>query len=188
MNSRQKGAVAEREVAALVQAWWRQLEPECLFVRTPSSGGWSGPQVREAFEASGDLMTTAKHFPFAVEVKRRENWCLDRVLAAMPSPVWGWWRQAVRAAREVHRHPLLVFRKSREPWCVLLPTEMLVRLRVGLPLLRGQEHDRFWLPVDFVRYRVDVDGVHPAFTSLDRLLLVPPTELSVLAAPRTGSR
>ena len=44
--SRQKGCVAEREVAALLERWWSQLEPGCRFVRTPSSGNPSVPDRR----------------------------------------------------------------------------------------------------------------------------------------------
>lgn len=116
-----KGKAAEREVATLMEAWWRRLEPECRFVRTPQSGGWHGSDVREAFQASGDLMTTAAHFPWTVEVKRRESWTWDRLIEGKPSPVWGWWRQAQTQARELGKEPMLWIRHNREPWSILLP-------------------------------------------------------------------
>lgn len=121
VNAREKGATAEREVAALLKAWWDPYEPGCQFVRTPGSGGWGTPQLRGEFEAAGDLMTTSKHFPFGMEVKRREGWSLDRVAAGKPSPVWGWWRQCQKAAEEMGKVPCLWFRKSKEGWFVMLP-------------------------------------------------------------------
>jgi hypothetical protein len=120
VNGREKGRRAELEVAALVQAWWDPLEPGCRFVRTPQSGGWHGPDVRAEFKAGGDLMTTAKRWPFSVEVKRREKWNLDNLMAGWPSPAWGWWEQCCTAAREDGRLPLLFLRKSREPWWAVL--------------------------------------------------------------------
>lgn len=120
VSERLKGKVAEREVAHLHEAWWGSLEPGCRFVSTPQSGGWSAPTVRAEFRASGDLMTTATRFPFCVEVKRREKWSLEWLQAGKASPVWGWWRQAQRAAVEAELEPVLWFRRSREPWWVLV--------------------------------------------------------------------
>lgn len=128
-GGREKGAKAEREVAALLQAWWRQLEPSARFVRTPGSGGWhgkSGAEVRAAFRASGDLMTTAERFPFAVEVKKKERWSEREFLAGRDSPVHAWFAQAVEAAAELprepsHTVPLLVFAKNHVAWRCYLP-------------------------------------------------------------------
>jgi hypothetical protein len=110
-----KGKIAEREVAKLIGAWWSSLEPEARFVRTPQSGGWHGAEVRTEFRASGDLMTTAKRFPFTVEVKRREAWSHEVFLAGKASPVWDWWRQAQGQARELSAEPALFFRQNRAP-------------------------------------------------------------------------
>lgn len=118
--SRDKGNIAEREVAALLQAWWSQHEPDCRFVRTPGSGGWQAPQVRSEFRACGDIMTTAKTFPWCVEVKRREAWSWDTLLACRPSPVLRWWEQAKRDAATAGLRPMMWFRHSREPWAILL--------------------------------------------------------------------
>ncbi|MCH7846220.1 MAG: DUF91 domain-containing protein [Acidobacteria bacterium] len=71
LMSRNKGNKGEREVVKMLQPWWQKIERSCAFVRTPVSGGWGGPSLRSEFRASGDLMTTAKLWPFAVEVKRR---------------------------------------------------------------------------------------------------------------------
>lgn len=134
-GSRGKGSRAEIEVAKLHENWWGQLEPGCLFVRTPSSGGWSGPQVRAEFRAGGDLMTTAQRFPFCVEIKRREKWSWATLLAGKPSPIWDWWEQTVIAAAEMQGLPILWFRKSREPWHVLLAASFATSVIPG-PSLR----------------------------------------------------
>ncbi len=126
MHSRNKGNVAEREVAALIQTWWRQLEPECQVCRTPSSGGWGTPELRGSFRVAGDLATDAKKFPFAIEVKRRERWHLGNFVTGKPSPVWGWWSQCQVAAAEMNAIPMLWVRRSREPWIVVLPTWLAV--------------------------------------------------------------
>jgi hypothetical protein len=131
---RTKGNVAEREVAKLIKPWWSAIEPDSLFIRTPLSGGWSDDETRSEFKATGDLMTTSPTFPFDVEVKRRENWDEGTFFAGLPSPVWGWWKQAQRSAmltfgRE-RRYPMLWLRQNRRPWLVVLAqshVEMLFR-------------------------------------------------------------
>lgn len=119
-GSRGKGSKAEREVAGLLQAWWRQLEPDCKFVKTPLSGGWGDPNLRAAFQASGDLMTTAARFPWAVEVKRREHWDFMRLVRGQTSPVWGWWAQTRKAADELKKRPMLWFRRNHGVWLVMM--------------------------------------------------------------------
>ena len=112
--ARSKGKVAEREVAKMLQEWWRQVEPDCQFVRTPCSGGWSTPQVRTDFRASGDIMTTATAWPFTVEVKRREAWSPRNLIEGRRSPVWGWWKQSQREAIELNCEPMLWLRRNAE--------------------------------------------------------------------------
>lgn len=125
-QGRPKGCKAEIEVAKTLEPWWAKLEPECKFVRTPLSGGWGGKEVRAGFKASGDLMTTAKRFPFAVEVKRREGWSWKTLLGSKKCPVWVWWHQAIGQAEEMGTEPTLWVRKNREPWFVMLPCRLLM--------------------------------------------------------------
>lgn len=127
---RPKGSKGEIEVAKLLEAWWRKMEPECCFVRTPLSGGWGRPQHREGFGTAGDLMTTAEHFPFAVEVKRREGWKWETLEVGKPSPIWEWWRQTQKAANEMKKRPLFFFRHNREEWHLFLPSDLDGRLPV----------------------------------------------------------
>ena len=163
---REKGNVAEREVAALIKAWWGQLEPKADFIRTPLSGGWGGPTQRAGFKASGDLMTTAERFPFTVEVKRREAWSMDRLLAGSRSPVWGWWRQAQTQGVEMSATPMLWIRRSREPWRVLVPWAL------------GEEVRRRGVEVEvwetWALAKVDVGDQDPAMFLADALLALPP--------------
>ena len=120
MNGRTKGAVNERAVAKKIEGWWQDLEPGAEFYRTPLSGGWASPTARAGFKTSGDLVTTAKRFPFAVEVKAREGWSYTTFFAGKPCPVWGWWLQAQDQAREQGAEPMLWVRHNREPWVVLV--------------------------------------------------------------------
>jgi hypothetical protein len=120
-SQRRKGASAELEVAALLQIWWRALEPGGVFKRTPASGGWAHGEARRDFKTSGDLVTSAKRFPFVVEVKRREEWHLGNFVDGKRSPVWAWWLQAQSQAKEQGGVPMLWLRKSNMTWMVVAP-------------------------------------------------------------------
>lgn len=119
-GGQRKGKGGEREVATLLQQWWGQLEPGTKFVSTPKSGGWLH---NAEFEVSGDVVTTAELFPFSVEVKRNEQWSIERLLAGKASPVWGFWKQCQNDAAKVSKEPMLWFRKNRKPWMVMLREE-----------------------------------------------------------------
>jgi hypothetical protein len=111
--------------------WWQPIEPGSRFRRTPKSGGWATADVRGDFKASGDVMTTAKRWPFTTEVKRREGWSMHTLVAGRQSPVWEWWRQCCDEAAEEDRIPMLWLRKNRQPWLVLLPHDLVMRLNVA---------------------------------------------------------
>lgn len=149
-HSKGKGAEAELEVGRLLTPYWRQLEPEALFVRTPGSGGW---RHAKRFGARGDLVhdaKTCKLFPFSLEVKRREGWSEPAfLLGSMRGPVWRWWDQACAAALDDGRRPMLWFRKNHPPaarvlglpvcWLVMIECAVFDRLRLrGMtpPLVR----------------------------------------------------
>lgn len=134
--SRDKGARGELEVAEKLRVWWEPLEEGVVFKRTPSSGGWGSKDDRSAFRVSGDLVTSSKSFPFVVEIKRRENWAWATLLAGKPCPVWGWWQQARKQALEQEGGvPLLIWRKSRQPWFAMLPERMLCGVTLSGPEL-----------------------------------------------------
>lgn len=159
-GSRQKGARAELEVARLLQEWWREVEPGCVFKRTPGSGGWSKGDAGADFGAAGDLVTSAKTFPWCVEVKAREGWAWSTLLADRPSPVWKWWAQACTAAMESRLEPILIFRHRREPWHAILRRHEADRLEIV---------ER--LPLKHVWIRIDGDDL--VLVDLARLLARP---------------
>lgn len=177
----EKGNGGEREVAKKLEEWWRQLEADATFIRTPQSGGWSTPQVRQAFKASGDVMTTAESFPFAVEVKRREAWSPKNFVAGFKSPVWGWWLETQHEARELGAEPMLWVRKNAERrrgkgsgggtlppiWTVLIRRDYANGLAIPPPdlywhastLSAGVDYGEA-LPVGYIEHTLL--GVHPS--------------------------
>jgi hypothetical protein len=170
-NGRQKGAVAEREVAEILRQWWSKLEPGCRFLRTPGSGGWATPEVRGHFKTAGDLLTTATRFPFAVEVKRREKeWSMPCLFDGMPTGAWKWWRQACAAALEQKGVPMLWLRKSREGWFVMVPASF------GPS---GRRPDVWWPEELLRRNRADFGDVLPVLYLADNLLAHHPRQLAL---------
>ena len=178
VNGRRKGNAAELEVCAKVQEWWQELPlieqdtPDgnaSKFIRTPQSGGWSTRQVRGNFRVAGDLSSTSESWPFTVEVKRRENWTLSMFVKAgkRGSPVWSWWAQCVKAAKEEGGVPMMWMRRSRQPWIVLMPDSVLSRV-VGVPNL-----DIYWEnPAQVSKH--NLCPVHPAGLLADKLLCTRP--------------
>jgi len=155
-----KGAFGELEVVRILEPWWRQLEPDATFVRTPRSGGWASSKTA-GFKARGDVMVdpeTCTLFPFSVEVKFRRQamtvrekingkpfrvrragaWSYELFLAGDPrSPVLRWWRQCEAAARFDGLKPLLFFRGNRMSWHVIIEAALLRGLRIG-PSMVGE--------------------------------------------------
>jgi hypothetical protein len=95
LGERQKGARAELEVGGIFEANGIDV------FRTQNVGG---KQLR------GDLYGVPGHF---VEIRRREK-----------LNVPAWWREVEEEAKQSHGNlaPLLIFRRSREPW---LATQLL---------------------------------------------------------------
>ena len=122
-NQRGKGAANENIVRDRLTEWWVQVEPmvddkPLVFARTPQSGGH---HAAGELNMAGDLMTNSRLFPFSVEVKAREAWDVDRLLAGRASPVWGWWRQCITDSEKTGSVPMLWFKKNYKPWMVLIP-------------------------------------------------------------------
>lgn len=141
-----KGGVGEREVIALLQPWWRQLEPEATFHRTPGSGGWAKTRkVPPGFKGHGDLITdpeTCRLFPWSIEVKWRKS-ISDRSVSnfaeGKPSPIWGYWRQCSDDADRNVLRPMLWFRGRnvkgrRMPWRVVTRGEGVLKIRLATEL------------------------------------------------------
>lgn len=108
VNARQKGAVAEREVAALLR--------EFGFLDAKRGQQRSG--LEQADVVGGPP-------GFHLEIKRTEKLQL-----------WAAWAQAVRDA-DHGETPVVVTRRSKEPWLAVLPFERLLELIVTIDDLRA---------------------------------------------------
>lgn len=168
VHSRSKGRRGERQVRELIRRWWLTFEPG-EFAVTPQSGGFSTAAVRGEFRIAGDLMTTAKRFPFAVEVKWREAWSMHNLECGRRSPVWGWWQQAQNAANVERSEPMLWFKHSRRPWFVMLRWDYATQV-IGMPA-----PDIAWTR-ELTR-AIDV-GAMPVVYGAEKLLAVHPEHLA----------
>lgn len=122
-NSRTKGNRGELDVAKSFSIWCGEIVK-----RTPGSGGWGGAQE---FGTTADLICRKKKFPFHVEVKHREGWTLDDLVTGARSDhdksIVKWWEQCCDSCPKaqddhyytLHKEPLLVFRRNRQPWLVM---------------------------------------------------------------------
>lgn len=121
-----KGGAGERQVIALLEPWWRRLEPEAAFFRTPGSGGFAKKlrNVPPGFKGAGDLMVdplTTKRWVGSVEVKYRNvitEGSVDRFRRGLRSPVWGYWEQCEADAAYDGLIPMLWLRGTRMEWRV----------------------------------------------------------------------
>ena len=123
-NSRVKGSRGENDVAKVFSKWCGEVVR-----RTPQSGGWSNAR----FGVTGDLVCDKKSFPFHVEVKHREGWVLDDLVTGMrrdhDKSIVQWWIQCLDSCPKqkwndgsysFRKEPLLVFRRNRQPWLVMM--------------------------------------------------------------------
>lgn len=112
INSRNKGASAERAFAQLVLdgigvSLARNLEQT-------RSGGCdlvvTGPMAAPYAQYVAGL---------SIEVKRYAS--------AVPSDIRGWWEQAVFQAARTEREPLLAFKLDRRDWQIMVPLHLVHR-------------------------------------------------------------
>lgn len=133
-NSRVKGSRAELDVAAMFSRWCGEEVR-----RTPLSGGWSSAK----FGVTADLVCPNPAFNFHVEIKHREGWVLDDLVTGVrrehDKSIVQWWKQCMESCpREntlprdengflrrppLSKEPLLVFRRNRQPWLVMMRPE-----------------------------------------------------------------
>lgn len=178
-GSRNKGSKAELEAAEILRAWWSQIEPDVVFKRVPLSGGWADASSRGKFKTAGDLLCSSKLWPFSSEIKRREQWSWAPLLAGKGSPVWDWWHQAQMAAFEVDMEPLLLFRKSHEPWWAMVREDYASLLKLhtaGVDCTWGGQGR-----LDHTRV-----GAHPRAFPLEVMLAYPPSRF--LPHAKVGGR
>ena len=106
INSRQKGAGAEREFAGLVHDWSgvrliRNLE------QTRSGG-------HDLIVHPDEVGSVADAFrKLAIECKRYQT--------ATDAQIQKWWAQAVLQADQAGLKPVLAYRANRSPWRVVVP-------------------------------------------------------------------
>ncbi|HWH72868.1 MAG TPA: hypothetical protein VNV16_01215 [Methylibium sp.] len=93
-SQRRKGAAAEREVLKLLADELGAAPFQRNLEQTRNGGA-------DCIEVQG----------FAIEVKRQER---------LSRPAW--WAQAVDQARRAQAEPMLLYRRSREPWRALIHT------------------------------------------------------------------
>lgn len=147
-NSRAKGNRAELDVAEMFSRWCGEVVR-----RTPGSGGWSNAK----FGVTADLVCPNPAFNLHVEIKHREKWTLDDLITGVrhehDKSVVQWWRQCVESCPKIEdkanriddrgrvtllKEPLLVFRRNRQPW--------LLMVRSGLDTPGGVGVGHFELP------------------------------------------
>lgn len=121
LNSRAKGANGERELAALLTAWAREVDVSLSLARNLE-------QTREGgYDLSG-----LELYGLAVECKRVETLSID-----------AWWKQTVRQARNSNLIPILGFRQNRKPWQFKLES-WVYPIPVAIPILVDQSTFRIW--------------------------------------------
>src|SRR6185436_11880075 len=157
-NSRVKGTRAELDVAEMFSRWCGEVVR-----RTPGSGGWSSAK----FGVTADLVCPNKRFPFHVEVKHREGWTLDDLVTGArrehDKSIAQWWRQCVESCPKtiddthvtLHKEPLLVFRRNRQPWLVMSRADCLTQ-EFGAGVLILKLPVGFDWALDVVVNRLDV--------------------------------
>lgn len=170
-RSSQKGNRGGRVVANMCQKWWRQLEEDAEFMKTPRSGGWGTVKVRAHFRACADIMTTAEKWPFVTEVKWREDWSYPRFIDAKPTPAWKWWVKACKDARDQNGVAMMWLKKNsinkwiKFPWLVVMPASYAEGRSIPEPGASWAVGTFSWLP--------EVAEV-PEVWKADELLRTPP--------------
>jgi len=114
INSREKGKGNERENCKYFTKWWKK--PRCEFQRTDAFQTLD----RSKRMVFGDIIPILldrndfdREFPFSIELKKEEGWCLTHLLKANPASCFSaWWKQCTEDARRWSKAPLLVFGKN----------------------------------------------------------------------------
>jgi hypothetical protein len=173
VHSGRKGRKGERDVAKMCEEWWRKVDKQCEFKRTPLSGGWANENIRSHFKASGDLMTTSDKWIFTVEVKRREDWSLNNLFDGKPTTAWKWWIQALDQAYEEDNEPMLWLKRNAfgptrpVPWLVFVSAEFAKKAKLPEP-------DVKWSKAMLVRNKVDYGDELPVIYMAERFLKISP--------------
>lgn len=113
-NSHAKGSSYERKIAKKLATWSGEH-----IRRTPQSGGWSSAR----FGVTGDLVCANEKWPFHVECKKREGWCLDDLITGARArdtrSIAAWWTQTVSTCPP-GKWPTLIFARNNQPDLMLM--------------------------------------------------------------------
>lgn len=101
INSKQKGARGEREVADILR-----------------KHGFDARRSAQYCGNTGDAADITSNLPYHIEVKHQERIEIDK-----------WWDQAVHDAKENGKDPILVFRKNKQKWRVVMDFEKFLELQ-----------------------------------------------------------
>lgn len=98
INSKQKGARGEREVAEILRKY-----------------GFEARRSAQYCGNTGDAADITTNLPYHIEVKHQETLQIDK-----------WWEQATHDAKD--KTPILVFRKNNQKWRVVMDFEKFLEL------------------------------------------------------------
>lgn len=134
VNSRQKGATAEREVIKKLQRVVDSVlgENVCLLKRNLEQYRGGGADVTCPVE---------KYDLFAFEIKRCEKLMLEK-----------FWKQALVQAKKSRRIPVLIFRRNREAWSAMMFTRLGSKKRVRI-IISLDDFLSYYYYVLSMRYR-----------------------------------
>lgn len=151
INIRAKGQNGEREVAELLENHIRSIcdrmgiyvPDERLFLRNQNQSSVGGSDLTNPFNLS-------------IEVKRQEVQAVN-----------GWWRQCVASAERSDAVPLLIYRRSRQPWQVCmwarLGAQQVNKTETVCQVIVGLEPFYEWLTQyfmeNFIHFTIEVNGV-----------------------------
>lgn len=106
INSRQKGASAEREFAGLIHDW-----SGVRLIRNLEQTRSGGHDLIVHPDAVGSVADSFREL--AIECKRYQT--------ATDAQIQKWWAQAVLQADQAGLKPVLAYRANRSPWRVVVP-------------------------------------------------------------------
>ena len=121
INSKQKGSRGEREVAEIIR-----------------KHGFEARRTQQYCGNTGDASDVTSNLPYHIEVKHQERLEIDK-----------WWEQATHDA--MGKTPILVFKKNRQKWRVVMDFEEFLELNkivlalnaddVKMDLTEGEKND-----------------------------------------------
>lgn len=110
INSRNKGAKNERNIAKLFEKWTGKK-----FAKTPASGGLQW----QSANSKGDIVCTTEghYFPFCIECKSYNKIDFSHLLTPgiQNIDILDFWRQAERDALKANKVPILMMRYNGLP-------------------------------------------------------------------------